>query len=213
MRNEKKIVIVGFTFLLAVVPTTGYLIYTTLQSNSILTEQTTPLQTELEEQQHLLESLNTEWTQLRDQILQRSEELNNTLDELALRQTATRYTVHNPLYWEARDFLINDTTDLTQFNETTFNTAHYAQEVNNNAEKRGIRCAYVKVTFSDSNQTHALIAFETTDRGLNFFEPQTDEKVNLQVGKNYWRDCVIPTWGMTYAVVPGYTIESFTVYW
>ena len=213
MRNDKKILIVGFIFLLMVVPTTGYLVYTTVQSNSILTTQTTPLQTELEEQQHILDTLNTEWTQLRDQILQRSEELNNTLDELALRQTAPRYTVHDPLYWEARDFLTNDTTDLTPFNETTFNSAHYAQKVNNNAEKKGIRCAYVKVTFSDSNQTHALLAFETTDRGLNFFEPQTDEKVNLQIGKNYWRDCVIPTWGLPYAAVPGYTIESFTVYW
>lgn len=213
MRKEKKIVITGVILILGLVLLTGYIILTTLKSNETLIEETTPLQTELEEHQHVLDTLNTQWLTLRNQIIQGSEELNTTNAELVLRQSATRYTLHDPLYWEARNFLTNDTTDSKPYNEATFTSAHYAQEVNNNAEKEGIRCGYVKVTFSDSNQSHALIAFETADRGVNYFEPQTDEKVNLQIGKNYWSDCVIPTWGINYPPEPGYTIASFTVYW
>jgi hypothetical protein len=213
MRKNKKIAIAGIILIIGLLTITGYIIYTLSKSISLLTEETKPLQTELEENQQVLDNLATQLTNIRNDIIQTSENLNNTIDELALRQSATRYIVYDPLYWEVRNFLNNDSTDTKPYNETTFDCSNYAQEVNNNAEKEGIRCAYVTVNFSDSNESHALIAFESTDRGLNFFEPQTDEKVNLEIGKNYWADCVVPNGNNYYAREPGYTIESFTVYW
>ena len=211
MRKDIRIAITGVIVIIGLLIVTGYLLYTISESISILAEETKSLQTELKGNQQVLDNLTTQLTNTRNDIIQTSENLNNTIDELELRQSGTRYTLHDPLYWEARNFLYNDSTSKKPYNETTFNSANYAQEVNNNAEKMGIRCAYVRVNFSDSEQSHALIAFNSTDQGLKFFEPQTDERVNLQIGKNYWADCIIPSG--KYEREPGFTIESFTIYW
>lgn len=40
---------------------------------------------------------------------------------------------------------------------------------------------------------HAIVGFNTTDEGMIYVEPQTDEIVkNLEIGKRYWSECVIP---------------------
>jgi hypothetical protein len=57
------------------------------------------------------------------------------------------------------------------------------------------------------------VAFNTTDKGLLYYEPQTDEKVNLQVGKDYWADCVVVQPGYYYEDDPDCIVEDFTLYW
>ena len=87
-------------------------------------------------------------------------------------------------------FLINDTTNNNSYHNTNYNCAHYSRDINNNAEELGIRCAYIVLKIN-TGVPHALITFNTTDTGLVFFEPQTDEIVLLEVGKDYWIDCVV----------------------
>ncbi|MGP3668260.1 MAG: hypothetical protein ACKD6N_06990 [Candidatus Bathyarchaeota archaeon] len=40
------------------------------------------------------------------------------------------------------------------------------------------------VYFKDG--THALVVFETMDKGLVFIEPQVDREVKVGVGVRYW---------------------------
>jgi hypothetical protein len=55
--------------------------------------------------------------------------------------------------------------------------------VNNNAEAEGLRCAFVLLCY-DVGQ-HAVVAFQTTDRGLVYIEPQTDAVIHPEVGDTY----------------------------
>jgi len=120
----------------------------------------------------------------------------------------SKYELHDPAYEEVTSFLINDTTNNNSYHDTNYNCAHYSRDVNNNAEELGIRCAYVVLEIN-TGIPHALIAFNTTDDGLVFFEPQTDEIVLLEVGKDYWIDCVVSEEDYE----SGNIIEKITVYW
>jgi hypothetical protein len=82
--------------------------------------------------------------------------------------------------------------------------ADFAEMVHNNAEKTGIRCAYVSIDLSGYSDAygygipadtgHALVAFETIDRGLvyidctgiaSFGPSNCDKIVDVQINKHY----------------------------
>ncbi len=60
---------------------------------------------------------------------------------------------------------------------------HFATEVDNNAEAAGLRCGFVLLCYE--NYQHAVVAFETTDRGMVYIEPQTDVAIEVEVGGMY----------------------------
>jgi hypothetical protein len=79
------------------------------------------------------------------------------------------------------------------------------------AMERHYRCGLVAIDYNGPG--HAIVAFNTTDRGVVYFEPQSDEMVLLKVGARYYT-CIV--------VKPGYhydppshndTILSFNVVW
>jgi len=93
--------------------------------------------------------------------------------------------------------------------------ADFAERLHNNAEISGIRCAYVDVTLTGypdpyhygitSNTSHALNAFETTDRGLVYVDdtgtpesygpPVQDSVVIVGVGREYNPKFLFPSGG------------------
>ena len=98
-------------------------------------------------------------------------------------EVATRVELRNPTDEELREFLAHDKTDSNLFIEGEYVCFDFAAELNNNAEANGIRAAYVRIRFKE--WAHAVVAFETVDRGLIFIEPQSDKEVELVVGKPY----------------------------
>jgi len=98
-------------------------------------------------------------------------------------EVATRVELRNPTYEELREFLAHDKTDSNLFIDGEYVCFDFAAELNNNAEANGIRAAYVRIRFKE--WAHAVVAFETVDRGLIFIEPQSDKEVELAVGKPY----------------------------
>jgi len=104
--------------------------------------------------------------------------------ESGLREGVSGYNLHNPTYQEMNEFLAEDTTSLKAYVEDEYVCTDFSAEVNNNAEAQGIRCAIVDI-FYPEGYGHTTVAFETTDRGLRFVEPQFDEEVSLIVGKSY----------------------------
>lgn len=98
---------------------------------------------------------------------------------------ATRVNLHNPIYTELLDFLRHDKTDSHRYIKGKYECCDFAADVNNNAELEGIRAAFVLIDFPEGG--HAIVAFETTDRGLIFIEPQADRAAKPVIGKHYWR--------------------------
>ncbi len=98
-------------------------------------------------------------------------------------EVTTLVEVHNPTYQELREFLEHDKTDANPYIRGVYMCADFAADLNNNAEHQGIRAAYV--TVRARTWGHALVAFETVDRGLVFVEPISDTYVKVEVGEVY----------------------------
>lgn len=109
-------------------------------------------------------------------------DLEATQELLELARGATLYM--NPTYSEMYNFLQQDKTSDREWT-AEYTCRHFSTDVNNNAESQGIRCGYVWIAFEDSDTGHAIVAFETVDRGIIFIEPQSDWQVKLAVGEHY----------------------------
>jgi len=99
------------------------------------------------------------------------------------RGTGNRVELSNPTYSELKEFLVRDETNLNRYVHDEYICFHFAADLNNNAEAAGIRAAYVQIRAQ--NWAHAVTAFETSDRGLVFIEPQSDRNVELAIGEPY----------------------------
>lgn len=98
---------------------------------------------------------------------------------------ATRVPLRNPTYQELKEFLARDKTDANLYLPGEYVSFDFAVELNNRAELEGIRAAFVTVIFPE--KSHGIVAFETSDKGLIFIEPQSDAEVAVVKGKSYWR--------------------------
>ena len=131
-------------------------------------------------------------------------------------------TASNPTWARLLDFLRNDRTDERAYVSGVYMCGDYARDVQNNAERAGIRAAYVAIDLSSGN--HALNAFKTTDRGLVFIdctgllasEPgpsNCDKTVDVRLGKRYVPKSLFPEsgWSVTWENMG--TVRDVEVYW
>jgi len=79
-------------------------------------------------------------------------------------------TARNPTWEELVSFLNLDDTDRGAYGFGLRVCAEFANELHDNAEKAGIKAAWVAIEFEDNSEGHAFNAFETTDRGLVFVD-------------------------------------------
>lgn len=93
-------------------------------------------------------------------------------------------SLHDPTYSEMVYFLTTDTIDQNIYNgseygDTYYVCSHFSRDVLHNAMLKGIRCYFVVMDlfsfFFDDVYGHAIVCFNTTDAGLIFVEPQTDD--------------------------------------
>ena len=124
------------------------------------------------------------------------------------------YTLRDPTYAEAVAFMSQDSTSQNGYDGSDYGVyvcSHYSRDTNYNAEVAGYRCALVELRYSESG--HTVVAFDTIDRGLVYFEPQSDELLVPEIGKRYYQ-CVIPEPGRYYPE-PSYddTIRDILIIW
>ena len=121
------------------------------------------------------------------------------------------YTLRDPTYNEVVTFLRKDKTDENKYVDPTYVCSHFARDVNNNAEASGFRCAFIEIRYKEGG--HALIAFNTIDKGLVYFESQTDDRANPVIGKRLYQ-CIEPEPGHYYEK-PSFddTIMDILVIW
>lgn len=103
--------------------------------------------------------------------------------------TGHGYTLRDPTYEEAVAFMEEDKTSDNEYDDSDYGVyvcSHFARDVCNNAEAEGLRCAIVHLIYAEG-AGHAIVAFDTIDEGLVYFEAITDEKTNPEVGKRYYK--------------------------
>ena len=124
------------------------------------------------------------------------------------------YTLRDPTYSEALAFIRQDRTNDNEYIEGDYGVyvcSHYSRDTGNNAEEAGFRCAFVEIRYLESG--HAIIAFDTIDQGLVYFDPQSDERVEPEIGKRYYQ-CIITRPGYYYEEPPfDDTIQDILVIW
>jgi hypothetical protein len=114
------------------------------------------------------------------------------------------YNIRDPTYQEALDFISSDETDEHEYSDPDYVCWNYATDFANNAFNAGYRCGWVYLELAES--AHAIVCFNTTDRGLVYIEPQDDSMVVLNIGQPYWdRQKYSPTYDDT--------IIRFTIIW
>jgi hypothetical protein len=80
----------------------------------------------------------------------------------------------DPSWDQLKTFLAEDKTDERDYVLGDFVCGSFAQDVHNNAEKAGIRAAWVAIDLSNKPIGHALNAFNTTDLGMVFTDSTGD---------------------------------------
>lgn len=149
---------------------------------------------------------------MEENLVSYEEYLSRLEEEVGLLRSSVRYELHDPTFLEVAEFLAMDRTDSIPYDEKNFNCLDYAVTLNNRAENLGLRCAVVTVYLSGLD--HAIVAFRTADKGLRYFEPQTDEGVNLSTGRHYWGECVLNYSSLWYYPTDSDdVVEGWELYW
>lgn len=125
----------------------------------------------------------------------------------------------NPTYSQLISFIKKDKTDERTYKPGKFTCGDFAEIVHNNAEKAGIKAAWVTIDFKENSKGHVCNAFKTTDKGLVYVDctgsyphksGNWDSTVKLQVGKSYKPTTLFRS-GFTYYSMG--TVKSFGRYW
>ena len=74
-------------------------------------------------------------------------------------------------YSEVVRFVEEDKTETHEYT-SSFDCRDFARVLKENANKRGLKCAAVVLTYSITG--HVINAFDTTDKGIVYFNPQDD---------------------------------------
>jgi hypothetical protein len=113
--------------------------------------------------------------------------------------------LRDPTYAEAAGFIASDKTSTHLYIAETYTCGDFARDFQAGALKAGFSCGIVTEFFPDET-SHDLNCFNTTDKGMVYVEPQTDQIVNLAVGQVYSG----PGWNMQ---VKNATVVGFYVTW
>jgi hypothetical protein len=75
---------------------------------------------------------------------------------------------------ELMNYIQKDRTNLNTLTPS-YNCVNFSMDLANNAKAAGMIAWVVGVTFADGQVRHTFVAFMTSDRGIVWIEPQTDE--------------------------------------
>jgi hypothetical protein len=100
--------------------------------------------------------------------------------------TPTPTTTYRPVKWmELVSFISDDHTNWNTYIPNQYVCLDFAIDLVENATKQNIKAWIVAVDFTDGGPGHSFTAFETTDRGVVFIEPQADiPYINPKVGQD-----------------------------
>jgi hypothetical protein len=105
----------------------------------------------------------------------------------------TPTVVFRPIKWmELVKFLEDDHTNWNTYDPVHYTCLDFAVDLVANARKQNLKAWIVLVKFKNDENGHAFVAFETSDHGIMYIEPQGDNTyMNLSVGQR-----LCDTWGV-----------------
>jgi hypothetical protein len=114
------------------------------------------------------------------------------------------FTIRDPTLQEALNFVSVDKTETRKYVMASgggyeYNCFNYCHDFLENAFGQGFKAGLVYVEFAEG--AHAVVCFDTVDKGLIYVEPQNDVVVDLKVGEAY-----------EFVEAPN-TVERFTIIW
>jgi len=175
-----SIILAIIIILLNVISVSGYFILD--QSYSELKEEKHGLEDKLTTTQNTLDNANHTLALTEMGLEQVNTSLKENNSEVQQLESGDKYNLRDPLYSEVTRFIQNDNSD----NEKT---------LIDNAKSKGLRCALVEVGIIGSTikilgaprtgESYLLMAFNTTDKGMVYFESKTDYRVYPEIGKSY----------------------------
>jgi len=167
---------------------------------------------ELSEANENLDEITNQLDFVNGEISSTEASLQTMYSNVQLLKSGNKYDLHDPTYSEVIDFLNKDKTNSNTYNPSSYTCAYFSKDVNNNAESKGVRCAYVELSYPSIG--HAIVAFETTDKGLVYFEPQHDVRASVEVGKKFY-SCLAQLPGYLPWEAPDYddTIQEIKRFW
>lgn len=104
------------------------------------------------------------------------------VSDVSVNQTVV---LKNPTFQELKNFVLNDPTHNHPFVTDEYECRNFATDMINNAFHKGLLAGFVLICYSPPYGQHAVVAFNTTDRGLIYIEPQTGAAINIKVGGIY----------------------------
>jgi hypothetical protein len=130
----------------------------------------------------------------------------------------------DPTFAQLESFLLSDKTDQNIYIPGIYVCSEFARDVYNNAEKAGIRAAFVGIRFNGISEGHALNAFMTTDKGLVFIDctglealqsgpVDNDKIVTVKIGIDYQPVGLFPVDGQPVKFPDGGTIADVQLDW
>jgi len=179
---------------------------------SLLYQQIWNLQEQLqsEREQHLSEVTNYKNSlnllgQKYEACYNQSKELNKTINRLIASLTEVEQRKQElerilyksnkislqPSYKIVKQFMMKDDTDKLTWSDD-FDCSEFSRRFIANFRKQGYFACVTELDFNDS--AHDIVAINTSDKGIIFVEPQSDEIITqeeLQVGVNY---CDLVNW-------------------
>ena len=94
-------------------------------------------------------------------------------------------SIHSITWADLVSFLEKDHTNWHPYIPGKYTCLDFSTDLVANATKQDIKAWIVAVDFTDGGPGHAFVAFETTDRGIVYVEPQADDTYPIvAVGKN-----------------------------
>ncbi len=164
-------------------------------------------QNELETISSQLEEIKEEFKYLNQSLQENSTQLSNLL-------SGDTYEFYDPTSSEVAQFMANDNTDGLPYDSQYFNCLHFSQTFIANAMQLSMRCALVIINFDETNISHAIVGFNTSDNGMVYIEPQFDQWVgNLEPGNDYWTECIVFNGIYEHVEDPNDTIREILTFW
>lgn len=103
-----------------------------------------------------------------------------------IKPNSTSTPSYSSITWkELAHFLDTDHTNWKTYNPDNYVCLDFAIDLVENAKKQNINARIIGVDFTNGETGHAFVAFETSDKGTVYVEPQEDVTyLNVAVGNN-----------------------------
>lgn len=128
----------------------------------------------------------------------------DTIGNQTIASSSQTIELRNPTFDQVRDFISQELTNKNKWARNNYECRHFATGVCNNARDAGLNCAFVLLCYE--NEQHAIVAFDTIDKGLIYIEPQTDMVVHPEVGGRYdgkeIKEILIAWWTFSLLLLP-----------